>query len=670
MEMLHNLNALAGKISPQSGADVMAAVAKGKLHNNNNNSTSHNNNNHHHHHMSKTATVLAAAAAMAKATAAAAALRNEQQQLQQQQQQQQNGVSPLPEENGGSNGIPGSPNENMNSNMTNSEQPDPDAIKMFVGQIPRSMDENDLRKMFEEFGKVYQINVLRDKTSNLSKGCCFVTYYTRKAALEAQNALHNIKTLGGMHHPIQMKPADSENRNERKLFVGMLSKKCTENDVRILFSPFGTIEECTVLRDTSGQSKGCAFVTYSSKQCAISAIKGMHHSKTMEGCSSPLVVKFADTQKEKDQKRLQQMQANLWNLAGVNVGPQYLSGNPQNCLPSSLQLLQQMQNSGQNSLSSLSSMQQLMGMGGLSVQQLQAAAASQGVASNTSLQNLAALQNATGLNLTGSTGNSGNDISTANLQGLATLANLSVGNPIANAFTLPDVNPMSMQNLVTLAAMTGANGPNLQAVSPAALSGLTNSTAGMWSLGGQGSNSATNGSLSGVNAVASMGLGALAGSALNSMATLNGLGSSSGVGSTSGSSLDALTSAYSGIQQYAAGFPQFSQAAVAAAAATAGASNPAGKQIEGPEGANLFIYHLPQEYSDSDLAQSFITFGNVVSAKVFIDKQTNLSKCFGFVSYDNALSAQAAIQNMNGFQIGTKRLKVQLKRSKEASRPY
>ncbi|XP_046388459.1 CUGBP Elav-like family member 1-B isoform X6 [Ischnura elegans] len=677
MEMLHNLNALAGKISPQSGADVMAVVAKGKLHNNNNNNnTSHNNNNHHHHpHVNKTTAVLAAAAAaMAKATAAAAAaaaLRNE-------QQPQQNGVSPLPEENGGSNGIPGSPNENMNSNMTNSEQPDPDAIKMFVGQIPRSMDENELRKMFEEFGKVYQINVLRDKTSNMSKGCCFVTYYTRKAALEAQNALHNIKTLGGMHHPIQMKPADSENRNERKLFVGMLSKKCTENDVRTLFGPFGTIEECTVLRDTSGQSKGCAFVTYSSKQCAINAIKGMHHSKTMEGCSSPLVVKFADTQKEKDQKRLQQLQANMWNLAGVNVGPQYLSGNPQNCLPSSLQLLQQMQNSGQNSLSSLSSMQQLMGMGGLSVQQLQAAAASQGVANNASLQNLAALQNATGLNLTGSTGNSANDISTANLQGLATLANLSVGNPIANAFTLPDVNPMSMQNLVTLAAMTGANGPNLQAVSPAgssasglsspALSGLTNSTAG--SLGGQGSNSVTNGSLSGVNAVASMGLGALAGNALNSMATLNGLGSSSGAGSTSGSSLDALTSAYSGIQQYAAGFPQFSQAAVAAAAASAGASNPAGKQIEGPEGANLFIYHLPQEFSDNDLAQTFIPFGNVVSAKVFIDKQTNLSKCFGFVSYDNAVSAQAAIQAMNGFQIGTKRLKVQLKRSKEASRPY
>lgn len=57
-----------------------------------------------------------------------------------------------------------------------------------------------------------------------------------------------------------------------------------------------------------------------------------------------------------------------------------------------------------------------------------------------------------------------------------------------------------------------------------------------------------------------------------------------------------------------------------------------------------------------------------------------LFKCFyhvafaflfsGFVSYDNPVSAQAAIQAMNGFQIGMKRLKVQLKRSKNDSKPY
>jgi RNA recognition motif-containing protein len=40
----------------------------------------------------------------------------------------------------------------------------------------------------------------------------------------------------------------------------------------------------------------------------------------------------------------------------------------------------------------------------------------------------------------------------------------------------------------------------------------------------------------------------------------------------------------------------------------------------------------------------------------------------GFVSFDNPVAAQAAIASMNGFQMGSKRLKVELKKARGA--PY
>ena len=82
------------------------------------------------------------------------------------------------------------------------------------------------------------------------------------------------------------------------------------------------------------------------------------------------------------------------------------------------------------------------------------------------------------------------------------------------------------------------------------------------------------------------------------------------------------------------------------------------------ETTNLFIYHLPQKVTDDDLITLFNSFGTIKSAKVFIDKKTNLSKGFGFVSFYKRESAQLAIQMMNGFRIENKRLKVEYKKEK------
>lgn len=410
---------------------------------------------------------------------------------------------------------------------------------------------------------------------------------------------------------------------DRKLFVGMLNKQQTEEDVRQLFHPYGSIEECTILRDQNGNSKGCAFVKYSSHSEAQAAINALHGSQTMPGASSSLVVKFADTEKERQLRRMQQMAGplgllNPFALSQIGGGAAY--GTFQ-------QVEQPYELSRVGSFDSLSQYPLVLSDSGLYPMKVEPVYTK---ASTLASQQLMQQQVALMAAAQGTYVASPVSVLGTGMQGLS-------GIPTHNGIASAAITPTTA-TLASGTATATINGGPPSMLSPTAVASFQVPPSN-----GQAAEVYANGiphyTAAAAQAVAN-------GDPLQQYATIQ---------------------PYASIAAYPAVYGQFQQAL------TQGATLLPTSQKEGekgPEGCNLFIYHLPQEFGDAELAQMFVPFGNVISAKVYVDRATNQSKCFGFVSFDNPASAQAAIQAMNGFQIGMKRLKVQLKRPKDANRPY
>ena len=83
-------------------------------------------------------------------------------------------------------------------------------------------------------------------------------------------------------------------------------------------------------------------------------------------------------------------------------------------------------------------------------------------------------------------------------------------------------------------------------------------------------------------------------------------------------------------------------------------------------GNKLYVGNLPYSYRDSDLEQAFGQYGTVSSAKVMMERDTGRSKGFGFVEMASEQEARAAIEGMNGQQIGGRGLVVNEARPMEA----
>jgi RNA recognition motif-containing protein len=73
---------------------------------------------------------------------------------------------------------------------------------------------------------------------------------------------------------------------------------------------------------------------------------------------------------------------------------------------------------------------------------------------------------------------------------------------------------------------------------------------------------------------------------------------------------------------------------------------------------NLYVGNLPFSTNSDDLEQLFSEHGTVSSAQVIMDRDTGRSRGFGFVEMDSDDEGRAAIEALDGADLGGRRIKV------------
>lgn len=83
-------------------------------------------------------------------------------------------------------------------------------MNIYVGQLPYSVNEDELREMFSEYGEIASINLIKDRFSGQSKGFGFVDMPNNSEADKAIKAL-NKSMLNGR----EIKVNQAEQRTKR-----------------------------------------------------------------------------------------------------------------------------------------------------------------------------------------------------------------------------------------------------------------------------------------------------------------------------------------------------------------------------------------------------------------------------------------------------------------------
>lgn len=134
-------------------------------------------------------------------------------------------------------------------------------VKLFIGNLPREATEQEIRSLFEQYGKVLECDII--------KNYGFVHIEDKTAAEDAIRNLHHYK-LHGVN--INVEASKNKSKTSTKLHVGNISPTCTNQELRAKFEEYGPVIECDIVKDY-------AFVHMERAEDAVEAIRGLDNTE-------------------------------------------------------------------------------------------------------------------------------------------------------------------------------------------------------------------------------------------------------------------------------------------------------------------------------------------------------------------------------------------------------
>jgi len=97
----------------------------------------------------------------------------------------------------------------------------PDTLpKLFIGSLPKECTESQLREIFEQFGQIEELYMMKEADGKTNKGCALLVYKLKESAIWARNNLNAQAYIPGYEKPIEVKFADKKQHSTMPPHIG------------------------------------------------------------------------------------------------------------------------------------------------------------------------------------------------------------------------------------------------------------------------------------------------------------------------------------------------------------------------------------------------------------------------------------------------------------------